>query len=128
MSADGAAALDALYWRDEILQALYWLEAEGLAEWVDGARLAELVVSGAAIVAAELERLAAGGYLDVRPGPPPCYRLTALGRREGARRFADEFEGFTRQAHGECAPGCWCQDLARAGDPCPSHQEAGHGI
>ena len=32
MPDDGAAALEALFWRDEILQALFWLQGERLAE------------------------------------------------------------------------------------------------
>ena len=122
MSEDGAAALEALYWRDEILQALYWLQGEGLADAVDAARLAELLVADVAVIAAELDRLAAGGYLDVVPGQRPTYRLTAIGRLEGGRSFQDEFEGLTRQAHGECGPGCWCNDPKREGEPCPNRE------
>jgi hypothetical protein len=127
MSDDGAAALDALFWRDEILQALYWLQGEGLADGTDAPSLARLLVADEAIIAQELERLTAGGYLDYVPGPPACFQLTEMGRLEGGRRFADEFEGLTQQAHGECAPGCWCQDPRHAADPCPSRPGVARG-
>ncbi len=122
MSGDGAAALEALYWRDEILQAMYWLLGEGLADAVDSARLAELLVGDEPLIAAELDRLAAGGYLDLVPGPIARYRLTAMGRLEGGRSFRDEFDGLTRQAHGECGEDCWCNDPRRQGEPCPSRE------
>lgn len=127
MSDDGAAALDALYWRDEILQALYWLQGEGLGDAADAGRLATLLVGDVRVIAQELERLAAGGYLDRVADSPPAYRLTTMGRLEGGRRFADEFAGLTHQAHGECAPGCWCQDPRHAGEPCPSQPSVAHG-
>jgi hypothetical protein len=122
VSRGGAEALDALYWRDEILQALYWLHGEGLADAVDPARLAELLVADGSVVATELERLAAGGYVDAVPGPRSAYRLTELGRLEGGRSFRDEFAGLTRQAHGECGEGCWCNDPERQGEPCPTRE------
>ena len=122
MTEDGAAALEALYWRDEILQAMYWLQGEGLADAVDSARLAELLVAGEPVIAAELERLAGGGYLDALSGPSRQYRLTEIGRLEGGRTFRDEFDGLTRQAHGECGEDCWCNDPRRQGEPCPNRE------
>jgi hypothetical protein len=127
VSDEGAAALDALFWRDEILQALYWLQGEGLADGTDAAGLARLLVGDEAVIAQELQRLTAGGYLAHLPGPPARYRLTEMGRLDGGRRFADEFDGLTQQAHGECAPGCWCQDPKHAADPCPSHPAVARG-
>jgi len=124
MSEDGAAALEALYWRDEILQALYWLQGERLDDAMNAERLTQLLVADRGIITAELERLAQGGYLEIVQGASsdvaPCYRLTEIGRIEGARSFQDEFDGLTRQAHGECGPGCWCHDPRRIGEPCPA--------
>src|SRR5688572_2907826 len=120
MSEEGAAALEALFWRDEILQALYWLQGESLDDAMNADRLAQLLVADLTIVTTELGRLAEGGYLDVTPGSPARYRLTEMGRIEGARSFQDEFDGLTRQAHGECAPGCWCNGPTRIGEPCPT--------
>lgn len=116
--SSGGQALDALFWRDEILQALYWLLGEGLADSAEAASLASLLTSDEAHVACELERLVEEGDLE-RVGDR--YRLSERGRREGARRFSEEFAELTRLAHGECAPGCTCKDPAHAGEPCPSH-------
>lgn len=48
------------------------------------------------------------------------YRLSDIGHKEGARRFADAFEEMTKPAHGECSADCDCQ-----GDPtkCKHWQE-----
>src|SRR3712207_1717727 len=108
--SEGASALDALFWRDEILAALYWMQGEGLTEWAEAAHLAAFLAADGALVTAELDRLAAGGYVEVRDGLAPAYRLTTIGRLEGGRSFADGFAGLTEQAHGQCSPGCWCQD------------------
>jgi hypothetical protein len=115
------SALDELFWRDEILQAMFWMRGEGLAESVSPAELARFLMADEAAVAAELSRLTDESYVELPDGTPgPAYRLTALGVREGGRRFQDEFAGLTQQAHGECGPGCWCQDPERQGEPCPN--------
>lgn len=41
----GSSALDNLFWRDEILEAMYWMHGEGLAWDVDAAELARFLVS-----------------------------------------------------------------------------------
>lgn len=115
---EGREALDALFWRDEILQALYWMQGEGLADATDAASLAPLLAGDVATLARELERLAGEGDLVRDDGR---YRLSERGAREGARRFQQEFAELTHLAHGECAPGCSCHDPAHAGEPCPSH-------
>ena len=113
----GADALDELFWRAEILQAMYWMQGEELATEVSPAGLAEFLVADRATVADQLEWLANDGYLEVRDGPR--YRLSPLGRVEGGRSFQDEFADYIKPAHAECGPGCWCKDPNHAGEPCP---------
>jgi hypothetical protein len=66
-----------------------------------------------------LSQLVDGGYAEPLgdPGALPRYRLTAVGMREGRRRFLDEFEPYlARHAHGECgAADCDCH---RGGAEC----------
>jgi hypothetical protein len=111
-------ALDDLYWRAEILQALYWMEGEGLASSVAPARLADFLVAEQPLIARQLGELSAAGYLEVLEDSQ--YRLTALGRAEGGRSFHDEFADLIKPAHAECGPGCWCKDPNHVGEPCPS--------
>ena len=120
-------ALDSLYWRAEILQALYWMRGEGLAEEIEPPALAEFLVADAVTVSHQLERLAIDGYLETVEGAAVCFRLTELGAAEGARSFRDEFAELTRPTHGECSSDCICHDPAHAGEPCPSHPEHSRG-
>jgi hypothetical protein len=106
----------AIYWRDEILQVMYWLHGERLNEQVSGRDLAVFLPAEATILQDQLEQLAADGYVvaaaEAVPGTATPYRLTEFGRREGGRRFAEEFAGLTRQAHGACSnPNCSCHTL-----------------
>lgn len=103
-------ALEALRWRDDLLQVLYWFRGEGLGESVPPAELVVLLGAEEELIAYHLERMAAEGYVERvdRSG----YRLTERGVKEGGRRFADEFAGLTGQAHGECNnPNCSCHTL-----------------
>jgi hypothetical protein len=118
MTVDGKEALEALFWRAEILQALYWMRGEGLADAVDPARLAEFLLVDRDIVDLQMRDLVADGYLN---SDSERYTLTALGVEEGGRSFQDDFGDLTRPAHYECGPGCWCQDPDHVGEPCPSH-------
>ena len=99
--------LDALRVRDEVLQAMYWMRGEGLADAPGSADLARFLAVPAETLAPYLERFADEGYLE-RTGAG--YRLTPTGEELGKRAFADEFAGLTGQAHGECDDDCWCHE------------------
>jgi hypothetical protein len=104
--------LEALYWRDELLQIIYWFRGEGLGEAVTPADLLPFLNAEEQLVAEHLDCLAEDGYATRLDGAPARYQLTELGIREGGRRFADEFVGLTGQAHGECSdPNCSCKTL-----------------
>ncbi len=119
----GDDALDALYWRDEILGVMFWMRGEGLAEDVSPASLAGFLAADPERMAVELVRLAAAG-LVIALGDGR-YALSEEGRALGARSFADAFDDLTRPAHGECLPGCRCHDPAHAGEVCISLQPEG---
>ena len=118
-------ALDALFWRDEILQVMFWLKGEGLAEIVSAVDLEVFLAAEANTLHLYLEQAADEGYLIRHPdaaGMPNAtrYSLSELGRQEGSRRFADEFAEMQKSGHGECSADCVCH---QTGDPskCPSH-------
>lgn len=115
-STDGAAdAVEALRQRDEILQVLFWLEGEGLAQEVRPADLLPFVDGGEVVIAGHLETLRRLGYLEQTGNEPGRYRLSVVGRSEGGRRFTEEFAPLLRQGHGECNdPACECHVT---GDP-----------
>ncbi len=117
----GPEALDELYWRAEILQALYWMHGERLATEATAANLASFLGVDPVVVGEYMKRLAGEGYLDPAGSDGGVrYRLTALGLTEGGRSFSDEFAELTKPAHGECGPGCWCRDPRHVGEECPS--------
>lgn len=101
------AAVEELRWRDEILGVLYWLRGEGIMDDATVGDLSGFLVADAGVLANQLERLVAGGYLG-RTGEEEDarYSLSELGGREGGRVFADDFAELTGAAHGECGPGC----------------------
>lgn len=99
--------LDALRVREEVLQSMYWLRAEGLGAAPTVVELARFLAVPAATLAAYLDRFAEEGYVTaVGEG----YALTDKGADKGKRSFAEEFAGLTGQAHGECDENCWCHD------------------
>ena len=112
-------ALQALYWRSEILQVAYWLRGEGLGEIVDAALLERFLGVGADVGLGYLERLADEGYLE-RAGEG--YRLSERGVEEGSSEFAASFADLTRPAHGECSADCWCHVSAEEAEACAAER------
>jgi hypothetical protein len=99
--------LDALRIREEVLQAMYWMRSEGLADEPSTAELARFLAVPADTLAPYLERFALEGYLTAGTAG---YRLTAMGMESGKRTFAEEFADLTRPGHGECDEDCWCHE------------------
>jgi hypothetical protein len=120
-------ALERLFWRSEILQAMYWMDGEGIASAVSPSRLAEFLDTTPDAMATLVGQLVRDGFLRPLDDDPGRVVMTEAGRNEGARSFGDEFAELTRPAHAECGPGCWCRDPKYAGVACPSDRDAAHG-
>jgi hypothetical protein len=99
--------LEVLRIRDEVLQAMYWMRAEGIADAPPREELARFLAVPAATLAPYLDRFVADGLLE--PAGDGL-RLTAGGEQAGKRAFADEFADMTKPGHGECDDDCWCHD------------------
>lgn len=112
---DDPRALDA---QDEVLQVMFWLRGEGLAEDVGPAEVARFTGAPAETAAAVLTRLVERGLVSVvRGDAADRFALTADGVREGGRRFADEFKDLTKPGHGECHdPDCDCRRTGHVED------------
>ena len=103
--------VSALRCRDDILQAMYWMRGEGFGEEADAGMLQSFLVVDEALLREQLEILVEEGYLEETGGR---YRLSALGVKEGGRRFADEFSDLQHMAHGDCGPDCpHCKGIPR---------------
>ena len=109
--------------RDEVLQIMYWMLGENIAHEVDPAYIARFLAMPETEIAEALAVLARE-RLTLRGAAADRYRLSEDGMREGGRRFQDEFRDLTKQAHGECSPGCWCHTAEGEGKECPSVTKA----
>ncbi|HYZ18912.1 MAG TPA: hypothetical protein VE615_05170 [Gaiellaceae bacterium] len=99
--------LEALKVRDDVLQAMYWMHSEGFGDAPSADELARFLAVPKDTLAVYLERFVADGYLAREAGG---FTLTGRGAELGKRTFAQEFEGLTGQAHGECDDDCWCHE------------------
>jgi hypothetical protein len=99
----GRSALQAMYWRSEILQVMVWMRGEGFGEEVDTKILQRFLGVDADTGLEHLDGMVKDGYV-VRVGDR--YRLSELGQKEGALDFIASFEELQRTAHGECGPDC----------------------
>lgn len=98
---------------DETLQILYWLSGEGLAEESSANDLVRWLHLDPDAIQTLLSRMSTLGLVEETHNLR--FRLTAEGRREGGRRFSDEFSDMTKPGHGECGdPDCDCY---ATGDP-----------
>src|SRR6266542_3110256 len=107
--------LEVLRVRDEVLQAMYWMRAEGIADASTVPQLASFLAVPADTLAPYLERFRADGLLSL---DDRGYQLTHEGSQLGKRTFADEFADLTKPGHGECDDDCWCHDSPEAAAAC----------
>ncbi len=102
-------AVDALFWREEILQVLYWMEGEALEEVVPFSKLLVLLNTTADNLFLHLKKNIEAGYLqteDVVFNENCSVKLTPFGKKEAGNIFRNAFEGMQKGGHGECGPDC----------------------
>ena len=99
-------ALRDLYWRSEILRAMYWLRGEGLGDLVDAPMLRRYLDIGIRECRARLDDLVTDGAVE-RDGA--WYVLSEQGLTEGEEEFATMFADLARPTWGPCSDECWCQ-------------------
>ena len=105
---------------DEILQVMYWLRGEKIAQEVGPDDLAKWLGIEKRRIGPLLTQLLGARLVDrvvvdsgIEEGVPR-FRLTRAGIEEGRRRFTDEFADFTKPGHFEHSdPACDCEDVAR---------------
>ena len=103
--------LNHLFWKDEILQVLYWMWGEGLGKKVSVGELKALLNTQEENLHTHLNILVADGYLNSieTTEADTKYELSDMGRKEGGQRFAGAFQGLQKAGHGECSADCDCQ-------------------
>lgn len=112
-SGAGKPLLSDLFWRDEILQMMYWYQGEGFGTEIAARDLRTFLTVDEEAISRHLEQMVEDGFLQRHTQEDAQrYSFTEFGAREGARRFADEFADITKQGHGDCPPDCpICKDL-----------------
>lgn len=107
-------ALDALFWREEILQVLYWMDGEGLANDVPVSRLLVLLNTTSDSLLLQLRKNIDAGLLMTDSdelNTDSNVRLSAAGKKEAGKIFSNAFDGMQKAGHGECGPDCeFCYD------------------
>lgn len=107
-----------IFWRDEILQLLFWMRGEGMGEAQAPGAMARFLNIEEALLMPHLAQMADDGFLEMKGNG---VALTELGQKEGARRFHEEFEPLLSQGHGECNdPNCDCHQFG------PEHCHSQH--
>jgi hypothetical protein len=113
-------ALNALYWRSEILRLMYWLRGEGYGDLVDVPMLNRYLGVNTKIGRAHLDRLVEDGLL-VRDGT--WFALSEQGLEEGEEEYLTAFSDLLKPVHGACSPECWCQMSAEEAEACTAQRE-----
>lgn len=115
-------ALEALFWREEILQVLYWMEGEGLARAVPFNRLLSLLGTTTENLLLHLQKGMEAGYLtttDAVLTKESAVGLSPAGKKEAGNIFRNAFEGMQKGGHGECGPDCeFCYHEGEKLDDC----------
>ncbi len=112
--------LNHLFWKDEILQVMYWMFGEKLGIEVSQEQLQSLLHTPEENLSLHITILVDEGYLARSDdSPKPAYRLTDFGKKEAGKRFAGAFQGLQKAGHGECGPDCDCQ--WEGNDSCQHH-------
>ena len=115
--------LEHLKVRDEVLQAMYWMRSERLADAPSAEELARFLAVPPETLAVHMDLMIEDGFLE-RAGPG--YVLSRLGEEAGKRTFADEFADLTRPSHGECDEDCWCHSSPEEAARCLEERKAEH--
>ena len=103
------SALRALFWKDEILQVLYWMEGEGFGSWVSITQLQAFLTTNSDNLLYHLKRLSLEDYLEMEGESNEetiKISLSSIGKKEAGRYFSEAFEGLQKGGHGECGPDC----------------------
>ena len=101
--------LRALFWKDEILQVMYWMDGEGFGTAVPASQILALLNTNEANLIFHLNKMIDAGLLEKNGKQVDKNTLISLSisaKKEAGRRFAEAFQGYQKAGHGECGPDC----------------------
>ena len=116
--------LEVLRIRDEVLQAMYWMRSEGIADSPSARELSRFLAVPHDVLVSYLQRFVEDSYLGV---VGDALGLTVFGLETGKRTFAEEFADLTRPTHGECDADCWCHESPEDAARC-LEERTGHVV
>ncbi|TAI49267.1 ArsR/SmtB family transcription factor [Flagellimonas allohymeniacidonis] len=101
------SALRSLFWKEEILQVMYWMHGEGMGSEIGLTQMLSFLNTSRENLEHHLHRVTEAGLLVTleREGTT-VYKLSETGKKEGGRQFAEAFQGMQKAGHGECGPDC----------------------
>ena len=96
-----------MFWKDEILQVLYWMNGEGFGDEVTASQILLFLNTTAVNLRFHLQKIAGEGFLVAKERVEEIrYSLSEIGKKEGGSHFAEAFQGMQKAGHGECGPDC----------------------
>ena len=101
--------LRALFWKDEILQIIYWMEGEGFGKTIPASQILALLNTNEANLFFHLKKMIKEGVLEsegIDIEKNSLIGLSTASKKEAGRRFAEAFQGYQKAGHGECGPDC----------------------
>ena len=101
--------LRALFWKEEILQIMYWMDGEGFGKKVAASQILALLNTNEANLFYHLEKLVKDGVLEYDAqgiGKNSLVGLAAESKKEAGKIFSEAFQGYQKAGHGECGPDC----------------------
>ena len=103
------SSLRCLFWKDEILQILYWMDGEGFGKEVKVVQVLSLLNTNESNLLYHISKLVNEGVLlasKTAIDNTTSIRLSPKIKKEAGQRFADAFQGYQKAGHGECGPDC----------------------
>jgi len=101
--------LRALFWKDEILQILYWMDGEGFGKEVQVSQVLALLNTNKENLLYHLQKLVNDDVLSSQSdtiSESAMISLSGDSKKEAGKRFAEAFQGYQKAGHGECGPDC----------------------
>ena len=99
MSKIEKSPLRALFWKDEILQIMYWMDGEGLGSSVPAKQILALLNTDEDNLLYHLQKMVNDGWLEMDGHSmerDTLVNLSASSKKEAGRRFSEAFQGISK--------------------------------
>lgn len=103
------SALRALFWKEEILQVMYWMDGEGLGSKISVAQIFNFINTNSDNLLFHINKLYDQSLIETEQnsiGLNSLVSLSKIGKTEAGKHFAEAFQGLQKAGHGECGPDC----------------------